>query len=158
MFKSQEYKDTVFAIALCDIIDVRKTSSIISEMAGNDSIYKMSLRSSDQFKSLYRFTESGTAIETKSSLMSLAIINNSFNVSYVRHKLLSIVETFNNLKNVSYDANKIFKSLLRFHVLEVLLPQKQKALDSYYMELKRVCPWLTDSHTIGYNMLCVDFQ
>lgn len=129
LFKSQEYKDTVFAIALCDIIDVRKTSSIISEMAGNDSIYKMSLRSSDQFKSLYRFTESGTAIETKSSLMSLAIINNSFNVSYVRHKLLSIVETFNNLKNVSYDANKIFKSLLRFHVLEVLLPQKQKALD-----------------------------
>ncbi|HCN9842816.1 TPA: hypothetical protein N7A59_004612, partial [Escherichia coli] len=78
LFKSQEYKDTVFAIALCDIIDVRKTSSIISEMAGNDSIYKMSLRSSDQFKSLYRFTESGTAIETKSSLMSLAIINNSF--------------------------------------------------------------------------------
>lgn len=145
LFKSQEFKDTVFAIALCDIIDVRKTSSIISEIAGNNTIYKMNLRSSDQFKSLYRFTENGTAIETKSSLMSLAIINNSFNESYVRHKLLSIVGTFNELRNVSYDANKIFKSLLRFHVLEILLPQKQRALDSYYMELKRVCPWLTDS-------------
>jgi len=145
LFISSDYKDTIFAIALCDIIDVKKTSAIISEISGNDSIYKMDLRNNISFKSLYRFVENGNAIETKSSLMSLAIINNSFKESYVKHKLLSVVKVFNEMRNVSHDSNNLFKSLLRFHILEILMPQKQKALDSYYMELKRVCPWLKDS-------------
>ncbi len=145
LFINQEYKDTIFGIALCDIIDVNKTSSIISEISGNQSIYKMELRNHDAFKSLYRFIENGNSIETKSSLMSLAIINNCYQDSYVKNKLLSIVEVFNNMRNVSHDSNNVFKSLLRFHILEILMPQKQKALDSYYMKLKQVCPWLKDS-------------
>ncbi|EPC4486339.1 SIR2 family protein [Serratia liquefaciens] len=145
LFISQEHKDTIFGIALCDVIDVNKTSSMISEISGNQSIYKMELRNNDAFKSLYRLVENGNAIETKSSLMSLAIINNCFHESYIKHKLLSIVENFNRMRNVSHDSNSVFKSLLRFHVLEILMPQKQRALDSYYMELKRACPWLKDS-------------
>ncbi|MBA0218435.1 SIR2 family protein [Pectobacterium brasiliense] len=145
LFNNQEYKDTIFGIALCDVIDVNKTSSMISEISESQSIYKMDLRNNDAFKSLYRFVENGNAIETKSSLMSLAIINNCFQDSYIKHKLLSIVENFNRMRNVSHDSNNVFKSLLRFHILEILMPQKQKALDSYYMELKRVCPWLKES-------------
>lgn len=145
LFISQDYKDTIFAIALCDVIDVNKTSSMISEISGNQSIYSMELRRHDAFKSLYRFVENGNSIETKSSLMSLAIINNCFQDSYIKHKLLSVVENFDRMGNVSHDPKNVFKSLLRFHVLEILMPQKQKALDSYYMELKKVCPWLKDS-------------
>lgn len=145
LFENQLFKDTIFAIALCDIIDTHKTSSLISEISGNDSVYKMELRNNIYFKSLYRFVENGNAIETKSSLMSLAIINNCYSESYVKHKLLNVVKTFDNLRSISHESNKLFKSLLRFHVLEILLPQKQKALDSYYMELKKVCPWLKDS-------------
>lgn len=145
LFKKPLFKDTIFAIALCDIIDITKSSSLISEISGNDSIYQMDLRNNDYFKSLYRFIENGNSIETKSSLMSLAIINNSYSENYVKRKLLSVVQTFNNLDSISHDDRKLFKSLLRFHVLEILMPQKQKALDSYYMELKKVCPWLKDS-------------
>lgn len=145
LFQEQTYKDTIFAIALCDVIDVNKTSYMVSEIASNNTIYDMSFRGNDSFKSLYKFVENGNSIETKSSLMSLVIINHSYTDNYIRHKLLDIVSRFDKIKDLSTDSSSIFKSLLRFHVLERLLPKNQRALDSYYMELKRVCPWLKES-------------
>lgn len=145
LFENQLYKDTIFAIALCDIIDVSKTSYMVSEIADNNIIYDMQFRRNDEFRSLYNFIENGNSIETKSSLMSLVIINHCYTDSYIRHKLIDVVKRFDKLKEVSHDSNNIFRSLLRFHVLERLMPQNQKALNNYYMELKQACPWLKDS-------------
>jgi hypothetical protein len=145
LFTNADHKDTLFAVALCDVLGVPKRSGLISDVAGNDAIYSVNLRNDPNFSSLYRFKANANHIETKSSLLSLSIINNAFDDLYVYKQLLKIVAKLNVTKENNKELNEIFTSILRFHTIEKLMPRKQDRLNSYYMELKRICTWLTKS-------------
>lgn len=159
-FQNDEYKRTIFCIAVCDIVNINKTSSIISTISNSNAIYDMKFRSDDGFRNLYAFINNGNSIATKSSLMSLAIVNNCFTENYIKDTLLNIVKNLNQQSSESYDEKELFKSLLRFHFVERLLPQKQQALNNYYMGLKDICAWLKQSphYWVQYAMCRLSFN
>lgn len=143
IYTNEDFKKTVFAICVCEVINVEPNASLVSEISGTDVIYSKSLRELEAFNQLFKLN--GTSIRSKSSILALSLLNSSFDDIYVRDTLLDIVEKTDSLKHQDDTFKKIFKSLLRFHVVERILPQKQSALDRYYEKLKIKCKWLMDS-------------
>lgn len=143
IYRNENYKKTVFSICICEISNVEPTSSLISEMAGNNEILGISLRSLEEFNSLFRL--SGTKVNSKSSILALSLLNNTFGESYTKDTLLQIVERIDSMKFKEPELNNVFKSLLRFHIIERILPQRQSTIDRYYEQLKIKCPWLMES-------------
>jgi hypothetical protein len=139
------YKNTVFAIALLQYLDVEANFSLISEVAGN-AIYSSQLRHDDSFKQL--FTLSNTKIKSKSSLFCLSLIKNYFSASYIAERLLEIAKQFSK-SDRDRSKEHIFKSILRFSSVERLLPDENKknSIKNYYEDLKTNISWLrNDPH------------
>lgn len=153
-----DHKKTIFCICICEIANVEPTSSLVSEISGINAIYNTSLRNSPAFNQLFRID--GTTIKSKSSIMALSLLNNTFSDIYARDVLLDIVERTDAIKDQDIEIKKIFKSLLRFHIVERILPQNQSALDRYYEELKFRCTWLMDSphYWVQYAMCRLSFS
>lgn len=154
---NHQYRDTVFAIALLSATDRPLTSSLISEIALNDAIYSTDLRANESFKQIFRIH--GANISAKSSIFAIALISQQFPATYIVDQLLKIVAAINNgiaeLKNIQ-------KSLLRFSVVERLLPEKQRMqnLVRYYEHLKREVSWLkSDPHFwLQYGMAQLTYK
>lgn len=147
LFINKDYQDTVFAIALAEILDLRPNLSLVSEIALNHCIYDIKLRENTGFKGLFRTADN--KILSKSSIFSLSLIQNHFSSAYIVDQLLKIVEKYNSLRNDGYSERSIFKSLLRFSFIERALPEtnKKNNLTKYYEKLKIVVPWLkNDPH------------
>ena len=143
IYENPEFKKTVFAICVCEISNVEPTASLVSEISGVNAIFSPRLRNLDSFKQLFKLN--GTTIKSKSSILSLSLLNNTFTDIYVRDSLLQIVERTDSIKFQDIEIRKVFKSLLRFNVVERILPQNQSALDRYYEQLKFRCTWLMES-------------
>jgi len=160
IFTSENQKRTLFSIALCDVLGIAKRPNIISDIAGDDTIFKSSYRTNPAFSSLYTFSLNSSEIVTKSSLLSLFIINEFFSETYVKNECIRIVTTFNTADYQEREKLSIAKSLLRFHTIEKLMPQKQAAINNYYMELKRECTWLInqDHYWVQYAMCKITFD
>lgn len=158
IYSNEDYKKTVFSICICEIANVEPTSSLISEISGSNIIYNTSLRGLEPFKQLFRVN--GSTIKSKSSILSLSLLNNTFTDIYVRDNLLDIVARIDSIKDQEIELKKIFKSLLRFHVVERILPQNQSVLDRYYEQLKFRCAWLIDSphYWVQYAMCRLSFS
>lgn len=158
IYTNLEHKKTVFCICICEIANVEPTSSLVSEISGSNVIYNVSLRSSPPFNQLFKVD--GTTIRSKSSILSLSLLNNTFSDIYTRDTLLEIIERTDSVKDQDVEINKIFKSLLRFHIVERILPQNQSALDRYYEQLKFRCTWLMDSphYWVQYAMCRLSFS
>lgn len=156
IYTNLEHKKTVFCI--CEIANVEPTSSLVSEISGSNVIYNVSLRSSPPFNQLFKVD--GTTIRSKSSILSLSLLNNTFSDIYTRDTLLEIIERTDSVKDQDVEINKIFKSLLRFNIVERILPQNQSALDRYYEQLKFRCTWLMDSphYWVQYAMCRLSFS
>ncbi|MDY0856224.1 SIR2 family protein [Klebsiella aerogenes] len=157
IYINHDHKKTIFCICICEIANVEPTSSLVSEISGINAIYNTSLRNSPAFKQLFKLD--GTTIKSKSSIMALSLLNNTFSDIYTRDALLDIVERTDAIKDQDIEIKKIFKSLLRFHIIERILPQNQSALDRYYEELKFRCTWLMDSphYWVQYAMCRLSF-
>lgn len=158
IYANPDHKKSVFCICICEIANVEPTSSLVSEISGNNSIYHTSLRNSPSFNQLFKIN--GTTINSKSSILSLSLLNNTFDDVYVKNTLLDIVEKTNSIKDQDIEIKKIFKSLLRFHIVERILPKNQSALDRYYEQLKYRCTWLMDSphYWVQYAMCRLSFS
>lgn len=158
IYSNGDYKKTVFSICVCEIANVEPTSSLVSEISGSNAIYNISLRELAPFRQLFKVD--GTTIKSKSSILSLSLLNNTFTDIYVRDTLLDIVERIDSIKDQDIEIKKVFKSLLRFHVVERILPQNQSALDRYYEQLKFRCAWLMDSphYWVQYAMCRLSFS
>ncbi|HHH1817372.1 TPA: SIR2 family protein [Yersinia enterocolitica] len=158
IYINEDYKKTVFCICICEIVNVEPTSSLVSEISDSNAIYNISLRELAPFKQLFKID--GTTVKSKSSILSLSLLNNTFSDIYVRDTLLEIVERTDAIKDQEIEIKKIFKSLLRFHVVERILPQNQSALDRYYEKLKFRCTWLMDSphYWVQYAMCRLSFS
>lgn len=139
---NNEYKDTVFAICLLEVLGLPTNFSLISTLSDNTAIYKTELRENTCFKQLFK--EDGCSIISKSSLFSISFIQNAYTSSYITNKLLGLAEKFDKLRSTSDSALTLFKSLLRFSFIERILPDagKLNSLTKYYEELKIKVNWL----------------
>lgn len=160
MFQNADHKRTVFAISFLEILDLPAEQSLISEVAGNNTIYTSSLRDNPNFRHLFRL--SNRLAISKSSLFSLFLINTYFSPTYTTEQLLRIAGKFNTYSSKWYVQERIFKATLRFSFIERLLPDTNKkgALRNYYENLKVVVPWLIrDPHFwLQYGMSNIPFK
>lgn len=154
-----EYQSTIFSICVLEILNLPRYSSLVSEVSGNDFIYKSELRNNPNFNQLFKIN--GDRITSKSSIFSVSLLNNYFTSSYITDKLLGLVEKYNRLKNNGSTENELFKALLKFSFVERLLPKKNKlnSLLKYYEELKVRVDWLKrDPHFwLQYGMARMSF-
>ena len=159
IIKDNDFKETIFSICLLEIINLPRSSSLISEVSGNDLIYKSELRGNAYFNQLFQLKDN--KVISKSSLFSISLLNNFFSSAYITDKLLDLAEKYNNLKNNGITEKELFKSLLRFSFAERLLPKKGKlnSLVKYYEELKVRIGWLKfDPHFwLQYGMARMNF-
>lgn len=156
-----EYKRTIFAICLIELLNFPSKLSLISEMACNDEVYKISLKDHPSFVQLYRRNVYGQ-LQSKSSLLSLNILQNHFNPSYIIETLLEIVEKYERNRYAGQLEEELFKNLLRFSYIERILPEKNKknSMVKYYEELKVRVSWLkNDPHYwLQYGMARIMFK
>ena len=154
------HKDTVFAIALLEILTLPVENSLISEVADNDDIYTSDLRDNQGFIQLFK--ADGGKILSKSSLFCFYLIRNYFSATYIISRLHIISKRFEPIRFDSYKEDKIFKATLRFSFVERLLPEtnKKSNLLRYYEELKIHVPWLkNDPHFwLQYGMANIPFK
>lgn len=157
LLSNPHHKDTIFSIAVLAANDRPLTSSLISEIALNDSIYSSSLRTNENFQQLFRIQ--GTKVVAKSSIFALALISQQFQATYIVDQLLKIVSA---IDAGTTELRSIQKNLLRFSIVERFLPEKQRMqnLVRYYENLKRVVPWLKkDPHFwLQYGMAQLTYK
>ncbi|KJG26976.1 SIR2 family protein [Photobacterium angustum] len=134
-----KYKKTLFALALCDVFNIRKDPVNISDIAGNEEILTTKFRNTEAFSTLFSVGSDSTIL-TKSSVLSLFIINNILTDSYVVENCLEIMERIDNRDE--YHLSTLHSKLRTFSNVEKLIPQKQASLNNYFAELKRRCTWL----------------
>ena len=129
-----DFKDTIFSIALLSSDDMPLDSSLISTIAFNDAIYSSDLRNNHNFKNLFSFQ--GNTVVTKSSLFAITLIANHFSSGYIVDQLLKVVSS---LDNSLPELKRFQRNLMRFSVVERLLPETQRtqSLIRYYENLKR---------------------
>ena len=160
LLANNDHKATVFAITLLEVVGSPLRASLISEVALNDSIYSPELRLNQSFRELFHIN--GSSVSTKSSLFALSILRNQFSSAYAVDRLLRIVDSFERERSNIREKQLIFKNLLRFSVIERLLPEKNKKVNlvRYYEELKRHSEWLTrDPHFwLQYAMTQINFE
>ena len=158
IYSNPDHKKSVFCICICEVANVEPTSSLVSEISGTNAIYHTSLRNSPPFNQIFKVN--GATIKSKSSILSSSLLNNTFSDIYVRDVLLEIVERTDSIKDQDIEIKKIFKALLRFHIVERILPKNQSALDRYYEQLKYRCTWLMDSphYWVQYAMCRLSFS
>lgn len=158
--KNKNYKDTIFSIALLSILDMQMSNSLISEIAFNDSIYTSDFRKNVGFNNFFKIE--GNKIIAKSSIFSLALISHQFQSSYIVDQLLKIVESLDGENSEHNDKKIIRKNLLRFSVIERLLPSKLRIqnLVRYYENLKIKINWLQrDPHFwLQYGMALLAYK
>lgn len=156
----EDQKDTIFSIALINVLDLPCKYSLISDVAGNDMIYNSTLLSNNNFRNLFR--PDGLKVKAKSSLFCLSLIREHFSATYVVKKLQAVAKYLDSRDGNNYEHKKIFKSALRFSFIERLLPEENKKnnLRGYYENLKISVPWLkTDPHYwLQYAMANIPFK
>ena len=155
----KEYKATIFSICLLEILNLPRSSSLISEVAATDLIYSSELRNNNYFNQLFQLKDN--KVVSKSSLFSISLLNNFFSSTYITDRLLDLAEKYNGLKAHGIIEQELFKSLLRFSFAERLLPEKGKlnSLVKYYEELKVRVGWLKfDPHFwLQYGMARMNY-
>ncbi|EKO3405044.1 SIR2 family protein [Vibrio fluvialis] len=145
--KNPEFESTILAICLSQIIGVPTTKSLISELAGNDSIYLPEFINMQEFRQLF-YMKNGE-ISNSSSILAVCIIKEHFSASQVTSHLLRIASKFNDLGRKDAIQERVFKSMLKFSFVERILPRTAKVgnLQRYYEDLKVHIPWLrNDPH------------
>lgn len=143
LLNNMKVRDTIFSMAVLAFLDRPLAPSLVSELALNDEIYKLSLRQNENFRQIFRVD--GARIFSRSSLFALALLRHAFQPPYIVDRLLQLAEALDK-HNSDQTKKDLFKSLVRFSVVERIFPEKQRInnLVRYYESLKRRVPWLKD--------------
>ena len=160
LLSEPEIKDTIFAIALIEVLDMPCKFSLVSDVADNNVVYSASLQQNEHYKSLFK--SNGLEVITKSSIFCLSLIKNHFTPSYVIAQLQKIARKLNKYDRNDFEQRAIFKSTLRFSFIEKIIPgeNKKNSLRRYYEDLKISVPWLkSDPHFwLQYGMANITFK
>lgn len=137
LFSNTDYKDTIFAICILEVLNLPLTFSNISEVALNNEIYSSKLHNNNDFKQI--FPSYNHSILSKSSLYARSLLQNHFTGTYTVDKLLNIVEKLQTHRNNGTVEDIIYKNLLRFAFIESALTPENKLnmITRYYEQLKR---------------------
>lgn len=157
---NKEYKETVFAILLLDVIGLPLMRSLISDVAVNEKIYSSEFTENEGVKNL--FIISNGMVKTKSSTLSRFIITNVFKSKYVVNQLLKIIGHLHIINKDVKDnrLSALITSLLRFSIIEKLLPQRRVEINYFYEKVKNIIPNLiNDPHFwVQYAMSMIPFK
>lgn len=157
---NKDVKATILAICLCKVIGVPASKSLISEIAGNDSIYSPTLTALPEFKQLFRI--SNGVVQNSSSIFCICLMNEHYTASLVTQHLIRIATKFNDITPKDHIQDRVFKSMLKFSFIEKILPPTTKVgnLQRYYEDLKVNIPWLrTNPHFwLQYAMTFIAFK
>lgn len=160
ILNNNKYKDTIFAIALLETLNLPAEYSLISEIAFNNEIYSSDLNNNIYFSQLFKTSQN--KIISKSGLFCRTLITNYYNPSYVIPQLHKIAKKYSDTRNKTDIEEKIFKSVLRFNFVERLFPETNKKanLKRYYEDLKVHVQWLkNDPHFwLQYGMANITFK
>lgn len=160
IFSEPRLKNTTFAILMMDVMGLNIDRSLISDIAMNDEIYSQNFIENYGVRNLFR-VERGV-IKTKSSTLSRYLIANALDSKYVANQLLKIVEHLNKINYETRDKkySDIITSLLRFSIVEKMLPQKRVEINFYYEKVKQILPRLMkDPHYwVQYAMSVIPFK
>jgi hypothetical protein len=155
-----DFENTLLAICLCQIIGVPPTKSLISELAGNDSIYSPSLQGLKEFRQLFRMKNG--EVTNSSSILCICLIQEHFSAPKVTAQLLHIASKFNEIITRDGIQDRVFKSMLKFSFVERILPKTTKVgnLQRYYEDLKINIPWLRSNphFWLQYAMSFIAFK
>lgn len=160
IFKNKKYKDTVFTMLLLDVMGQPSDRAIVSDLSRSQEIYSNNFISNDGVSTIFKI-ERGV-ISSKSSTFSIFMLNNNFEPTYIANKLLELVGYLDllpeNSKDENYDLMK--KSLLRFSLVEKILPKKRTEIKYYYEKLKEKVAWLTNDphYWVQYAMAMIPFK
>ncbi|MBN9929643.1 SIR2 family protein [Pantoea agglomerans] len=158
--KNKKHEDTMIAICLCQILGIDPNRSIISELAGNDSIYEPAFTLNKNFKEIFNFNN-GKVING-SSLFCIFLLKNNFSATSITQRMLAIASKFSQLGAKNHEQDRIFKAMLKFSFIEQLLPENLKIgnLQRYYEDLKIEVSWLSyNPHFwLQYAMCYIAFQ
>ena len=154
-----QYRDTIFVIALLEILDLKPTFSLISQISNNNDVYSSGFYKNENVRSLFKVGD--TEISSRSSVFCISLVRNYYDASYVVDKLQRIAQSIDKSeKNFEYE--KIFKAALRFSFVERLLPDNKKkiSLRDYYEKLKNLMPWLISDpqYWLQYGMANITFD
>lgn len=159
ILSNSKFERTIFAICLIEFLNYPLTYSLISEVAGDDEIYKNDIRALDSFRQLY--DNAPGKIKSKSSLFSIAMLRSQFTSVYITNSLLGLVARYDKKRHCGGFDDLLFKNLLRFHFVERVMPDKNKinSMIKYYEELKVRVGWLkNDTHYwLQYGMARIMF-
>lgn len=141
--RNKKYENTIIAICLCQILGIDTNRSIISELAGNDSIYEPTFTSDKNFKEIFNF-HNGRVVNG-SSLFCIFLVKNNFTATAITQRMLAIASRFSQLNAKDHEQDRIFKAMLKFSFVEQLLPENLKVgnLQRYYEDLKVEVSWLS---------------
>lgn len=160
IFDNKRFKDTAFSILLLDVIGLPLSRDLISDIAMNDEIYHHGFLSNTGVQNIFRI-ERGL-IKSKSSTLSRFLIAYHFDQKYVANQLLNILQHINTINESAKDPriDRVITSLLRFSIVEKLLPQKRVEINYYYEKVKHVIPRLIhDPHYwVQYAMSVIPFK
>ena len=160
LMENKEYKETIFAIAFLEVLNITVYDSLTSEIAFNDSIYSSEFRNNGDFSQLFKVSRN--KINSRSSLFCIYLIKNNFTPSFIIAQLHKIAKKFSEIERRNFEQERIFKSILKFSFVERMLPEtnKKSNLLRYYQELKVNVPWLKeDPHFwLQYGMACIPYK
>ncbi|MFJ5355218.1 MULTISPECIES: SIR2 family protein [Pectobacterium] len=159
-FSDNEYKETIFAILLLDVIGLTLSRSLISDVAVNEKIYSADFIENNGVQNLFNI--SNGMVKTKSSTFSRFLIAYIFDHKYVVNQLLKIIEHVFNLNKDAKDSklDRLITSLLRFSTIEKFLPQRRVEINYFYEKVKHIIPNLiNDPHFwVQFAMSMIPFK
>ena len=162
LLKSCEIKNTIFSICYLKIIGLQPTELLISLLSDSFIIYESTLIRNVYFKQLFLHRSNHIDI---SNAFAIYLLNNYFNGEYILSRLQFFVKKFNRYSNRVDEQQQVFRSALRFHIVDTILPDKSKKilLLQYYEQLKRLLKWLLEdpNYWMQYamaKMICGEFE
>lgn len=160
LFKSSKIKDTVFTILLLEVMGVKYDRASIADLSRNEEIYNPKFINDDGVLNIFRIVDGD--IKAKSSTFAIFMLNNCFESQYITSKLLDVVSYLDSLPDVNKDDNydDMKKSLLRFSLIEKILPKKRTEIKYFYEKVKDKVAWLTNDphYWVQYAMAMIPFK
>jgi len=138
-------RDVVFVIILLGMLPFSPRKSLVSDICGNDQIYRPEFVNNQIVKTLLSFKEGH--VEISSGILSKYILNKYFTGREIVDKMIDIIAHFEMIKNSSPLNNSIFKELLRFKNINFMLPDENRGsnLRNFFNRLKSTLSWLDGS-------------
>jgi hypothetical protein len=136
LLRNPDYQRMIFSICLLEELGFPRSTTLISEVTGNDSIWDSKVIDDPRFKQLFRVREG--RVFTNSSILSHTLLINFFKSFYIIDRLLDLAEKYERIKDSGDIQYQMFIALVRFSTVERMLPDEGKvnSLIRYYEDLK----------------------